>query len=145
MKNYDDVQKYLSNVSVLITKLHNLHWNVEGKRFMQIHNFTEELYDYFFEVYDEVAELMKMKGEMPLSTMADYLEHATVEEVEAKAFTPNEVLETVQADLEEMKEMASAVRDQADEEGDFEFVGEFEEHVGYYSKNLWFIRAILAE
>lgn len=142
MKNYDDVQEYLANVSVLITKLHNLHWNVEGKRFMQMHNFTEELYDYFFEMYDEVAELLKMKGEMPLSTMADYLEAASIEEVEAKAFTPNEVLEHVEADLKAMKELAVTIRNQADEDGDFEVVGEFEEHVGHYSKNLWFIDAM---
>jgi starvation-inducible DNA-binding protein len=144
MKNYENVQTYLSNVSVLITKLHNLHWNVEGKRFMQMHNFTEELYDYFFEMYDEVAELLKMKGEMPLSTMEDYLEAATIEEVEAKAFTPDEVLAIVEDDLKEMKEMAVEIRNQADEDGDFEVVGEFEEHVGDYSKNLWFIRAIRA-
>jgi starvation-inducible DNA-binding protein len=43
-----------------------------------------------------------------------------------------------------MKEMAVEIRNQADEEGDFEIVGEFEEHVGDYSKNLWFIRAIRA-
>jgi starvation-inducible DNA-binding protein len=85
-----------------------------------------------------------MKGEMPLSTMEDYLEAATIEEVDAKAFTPDEVLEIVEDDLKEMKEMAVEIRNQADEEGDFEMVGEFEDHVGDYSKNLWFIRAIRA-
>ncbi|MFP4198930.1 MAG: ferritin-like domain-containing protein, partial [Halanaerobium sp.] len=62
MKDYKKMNTYLSNLAVLNTKLHNLHWNVEGKQFMQVHNFTEDLYNDFFEKYDEVAEIMKMKG-----------------------------------------------------------------------------------
>ena len=142
MKNYENLQTYLANLAVLNTKLHNLHWNVEGKRFMQIHEFTEALYDDFFEKYDEIAEIMKMKGEMPLVKMEDYMENATVTELEGKVFGCNEVLEIVENDLKEMKSLAVKIREEADEDDDFEVVGELEEHVAGYSKNLWFIRAI---
>ena len=145
MKDYKKMQTYLSNLGVLNTKLHNLHWNVEGKQFMQIHQFTEGLYDDFFQKFDEIAELMKMKGEMPLVKMSDYIEHATIEEVDAKKFDCVEVLNIVEADLKEMKSLATEIRNEADENGDFEVVGEFEEHLAGYSKNLWFIKAILAE
>ena len=144
MKDYENLQTYLSNLAVLNTKLHNLHWNVEGKEFMQVHEYTEELYDEFFELYDEVAELMKMKGEMPLVKMNEYAEKATIDEVEAKEFGYNEVMEIVKSDLEEMKDLAVKIREEADEVDDFEVVGEFEEHIAHYSKNLWFIESMLA-
>ncbi|MCK9268352.1 MAG: DNA starvation/stationary phase protection protein, partial [Alkaliphilus sp.] len=59
MKHFKLLQRYLSNLAVITVKLHNIHWNVVGRNFMRIHNFTEELYDQAFEDYDEVAELLK--------------------------------------------------------------------------------------
>lgn len=143
MKHYKLLQQYLSNLAVLNVKFHNIHWNVVGRNFMRIHNFTEEIYDKFFEDYDEVAELLKMKNEMPLSTMAEYLENATVGEIKAKDFSIVEALETVKKDLETMKELATEIRNTADEEGDFETVALFEDYVAYYSKNIWFVSAML--
>ncbi len=144
MKNYENLQSYLSNLAVLNTKLHNLHWNVEGREFFQLHEYTEKLYDEFFVMFDDIAEIMKMKGEMPLVKMNDYLDNATIEELPAKRFTYDEVINAVEADLKEMKSLATRIRNQADEDGDFEVVAELEDHVAFYSKNLWFIKSMTA-
>ena len=95
MKHHKLLQQYLSNLAVLNVKLHNIHWNVVGRNFMRIHNFTEEIYDKVFEDFDEVAELLKTKNEMPLSTMVEYLENATIEEIKAKDFCIVESLEII--------------------------------------------------
>lgn len=143
MKHYDLLQSYLANLAVLNVKLHNIHWNVTGKQFMEVHNFTEETYDQLFEAYDEVAELLKMKGEYPLSTMAEYLEKTNIEEIKAKDFGRTEARELVKKDLEIMKELAVKIRNTADDEGDFETVGMFEDYVADFSKNIWFLNAML--
>ncbi len=142
MKNYKSMQTYLSNLAVLNTKLHNIHWNVEGKEFMQIHKFTEELYEDFFEKFDEIAEILKMKGEMPLVKMEDYVKNATVKEEKSRSFGCMESLEIVEKDLKEMKKLATEIRNKADEENDFEVVAEMEDHVADYSQKIWFIEAI---
>lgn len=142
--NTNNLNVYLSNLAVLNAKLHNLHWNVTGKQFVQIHEFTESLYDDFFTKYDEVAELLKMKGETPLVKLSDYLSNATVEEVEAKAFSTDEVLQLVEKDLKIMKNLANDIRKKAEEEGDFQTVAVFEGHLAGYSKNLWFLKAMMA-
>ena len=67
------MNEYLSNLAVLNVNLHNLHWNVVGVQFVQLHEFTEQLYDEFFEKYDSVAEILKMQGEKPLVKLSDYL------------------------------------------------------------------------
>ncbi|GFN36599.1 Dps family protein [Tepidimicrobium xylanilyticum] len=143
MKHINLLQKYLSNLAVLNVKLHNIHWNVVGTQFLNVHNFTEEIYDDLFEKFDEVAELLKTKNVMPLSTMAEYLENATIEEVKAKEFTIKESYEIIKKDLEIMKNLATEIRNTADEEGDFETVAMFEDFVSELSKNIWFVDAML--
>lgn len=142
MKHLESVQTYLANLAVLFVKLHNVHWNVVGSQFLRIHTFTEELYDQIFEDYDSVAELLKAKGVTPLSTMKEYLTRATIDEAVAKDFSAAESLQLVEADLASMRSLATEIRNSADEAGDFETVAMFEDHVAFYSKNLWFIKAM---
>ena len=143
MKHLDLLQKYLANSAVLNIKMHNVHWNVVGLQFLKIHNFTEEIYDKLFDDLDEVAELLKMKNIMPLSTMAEYLEKTTIKEIKAKDFNIKESLEILQNDLGIMRSLAVDIRNLADEEGDFETVAMFEGYVAYYSKNLWFVNSMI--
>ena len=144
MRDYTKLNQYLSNLAILNVNLHNLHWNVEGLQFVQVHEFTEELYDDFFEKYDAVAELLKMKGEKPLVKLTDYLENATIKELDKDKFSIKESLEIVLDYLNEMRNLATEIRNEADEDGDFEVVMEFEEHVAGYSKNIWFVKSMLA-
>lgn len=143
MKHYELLQNYLSNLAVINVKLHNIHWNVVGHQFLMIHNLTEEIYDQFFEDYDAVAELLKMKGVMPLSSMKDYLAKASIEDLSAQEFSKKEALETLKGDLDILRNQATEIRNLADEEGDFETVGMFEEYVAFLSKNLWFVASML--
>jgi starvation-inducible DNA-binding protein len=143
MKDTNKMNEYLSNLAVWNIKLHNLHWNVVGPQFVQIHEFTESLYDDVFAKYDAVAEIMKMKGQTPLVKMVDYLGHASIKELDQETFTASEVLEILQKDLNQMKELATAIRFAAEDEDDFEVVAEFEAHVAGYSKHLWFIKAMM--
>jgi len=144
MDFYDDLQVYLSNLAVLNSKLHNLHWNVVGPRFVQLHEFTEEVYEEFFVYYDEIAEILKMKGEMPLVKLEDYADKATVEEIEAREFDHDEVIEIVLEDLREMRSLAVEIRERADEADEFDVVGEMEEQVDYYNLKIWFLESMLA-
>ena len=144
MKDYTKLNKYLSNLAVLNVNLHNLHWNVEGSFFVQIHEFTETLYDDFFKKYDAVAELLKMKGEKPLVRLSDYLKNATIQELDRDRFTCEESLQILEGYLNEMRDLATEIRNEADGDGDFEVVAEFEGHVADYSKNIWFVKSMLA-
>ena len=58
-------------------------------------------------------------------------------------FAIEESLEIVKKDLEAMKELATTIRNAADEEGDFETVAMFEDFVVEHSKNIWFVDAML--
>lgn len=143
MSKTDLMNKYVANCAVLNVKLHNLHWNVVGQQFMAVHKFTEELYDDFFEKYDDVAEKLKMTGVTPASTIKQYLQLSDIQEVDPKEFSTQEVIKMVIADLELMKKLALEIRETADQEGDFGAVSMFEDHVAGYDKNLWFLSVML--
>ena len=142
MKNKENLDRYLSNLAVLVTKTHNLHWNVVGARFKAIHEYTESLYDYYFEKFDEVAEEFKMKGQYPLAKLSDYLKHATVKELDAKDFTIPEVVASIKEDMELMLADARKIREVAAAEDDFTISNLMEDHVAYYVKQLWFLEAM---
>lgn len=139
MKKVELLNKYLSNLAVLLIKLHNLHWNVVGQQFMSIHNFTESQYDTYFVYYDDVAEALKMQGQRPLVKMKDYLAVASIQEAEDKDFSPCEVLSIIKADMEEMNQLAKEIRAIASEEDDFAVANMMEDHISATVKQLWFI------
>lgn len=135
---------YLANVAVLYVKLHNMHWNVTGSQFKAVHEYLETLYDGMADVLDEVAEALKMNGEMPLASMKEYLAVATIEELDSRARDVKTVLDTVLADLEAMKAQAEAIRLAADAEDRYDIVGLMEDELGNYNKTIWFLKATLA-
>ena len=137
------VNGYLANVGVSYIKLHNLHWNVVGPEFKAVHEYLETLYDAFAEVLDEVAELLKMDGEMPLASLKDYLGAASIKELEVRDYGVKESLAIVLADMEEMKAQAEDIRRVADEEDHYGLVGMMEDHLGDYNKTIWFVKSML--
>lgn len=141
MKLQKEFNEYLADLGVITFKLHNLHWNVEGSQFFSLHQYTEMLYDKTFEYFDGVAEHQKMFDIMPDSRLSDYIENSEIKEIEAKKFTPAEVLEILAEDMEILKNKATFLRNKCDEEGWFSAVSLFEEHVTFYNKQLWMIGA----
>ena len=135
--------KYIANVGVSYIKLHNLHWNVVGHQFKSVHEYLESIYDAMSDVLDEVAEILKMEGEMPLGSLKAYLAAADVAELEDREYSVAESLEIVLADMELMRSQAKEIRALADAEDNFQMVSAMEDQIAQYSKNIWFIRSML--
>ncbi len=145
MTNTERLNAYVASLLVWNVKLHNLHWNVTGKLFKPLHEYTEALYDKAFEACDEVAELLKMKGEMPHATLRGSVELSVVEEVAPCLFSSCEVVAEVEADMKKMAKLAREIRDAAAEEDDFQTQGLFEGYLAGYAKELWFLSAMRAD
>lgn len=138
----NNINKYLADVSVSYIKLHNLHWNVVGPQFKQVHEYLEELYDSFAEVLDETAEILKIHGEKPLASMKEYLAVSTIEELGSDEISIPSVLSIVAKDLSSLKKEAEGIRKEADENDVFEITNMMEDHIKEYSKTLWFLSAM---
>ncbi len=139
----DKLNIFLSNLAVINVKIHNLHWNVVGPNFFVVHKMTEKLYQMFQLQYDQVAEMMKMQNQMPLVTMAEYLDNTTIEEIEGRDYTDLEVLELLEADCQNIMALAKDIRDEADKKDNFLLANLLEEYLAIYAKKSWMLRAML--
>ena len=137
------LNQYVADLHVFNAKLHQLHWNVVGLQFVSIHKYTEELYENVFEKFDEAAEILKIQGDVPLGRVSDYLKVSQIEELETANYSVDFVVKEVKKDLSYLKDLVSKIRASAAETDDFETVNVAEDHISYYSKQLWFLVAML--
>ena len=135
---------YVANLAVLNVKFHNLHWNIVGPQFIPLHQFSEAAYTGFFESYDAVAELIKMRGSFPVGNLKDVLASSTVKELEDKAVSTSEMLSIMKADFEDLITLATSIRKEADELNDFTVVATMEDEIAKYEKHIWFIVSMQA-
>lgn len=136
---------FLANTAVMNIKIHNLHWNVVGPEFVIVHKLTEKLYKMLQEQYDTVAEMMKMQNEMPMASMAAYLENTTIEEIDSRDYSTYEVLQLLDQDCDNIMALAKKIRDEADKKDNFLVANLFEEYLALYSKHSWMIKAMLRD
>lgn len=137
MKKLD---KYLANLMVGNVMLHNLHWNVVGFNFKGVHEYLEEMYDDFFEKFDEVAEYQKMQGIYPKASVKEYLELSDLQELESQDV---QAIDAIRKALELIKVMRNLALEIAEESEEFELSNMMEDHVSDYSKLIWFMESML--
>lgn len=141
MKNLEKINEYLGSCAVMVAKIHNLHWNVEGCNFKIVHLATDDLYEEFFKYYDDLAERIRMQGERPLVKLEEYAKVSFIKELPSKAFSVKEVLEILISDLKVFKNKALDLRTVLDKEGDFVTVNILEDFISSFDKHIWFFES----
>ena len=138
------LNSYLSDLVVSFHKLHDLHWNVKGKMFVQVHGYTESRYDDIAANFDEVAEKIIMNGEVPITGIKNYLELAEIKELNKGSYRDEEVLKIILDDFMLLKKKATDLRKESEEEGNFGIVAMLEDHIAGYEKEIWFLQSMMA-
>ena len=75
-----ELNTVLSTYQVFFHKLQNFHWNVVGGDFFDIHDMTEEMYNSALGDIDELAERVRVFGQIPVYKMSEYLERSLIKE-----------------------------------------------------------------
>jgi starvation-inducible DNA-binding protein len=141
----EKLNKYLADTAVMYIKLHNMHWNIYGMQFKAVHEYLETMYDGITENMDAIAELIRMYGEYPAASMADYLKLSSVKELESEEIDIKKALVIVLEDLQALDKAAKDIRTTANEEDLFDVVAMMEDHCADYQKTIWFISSMLAK
>ncbi len=146
-KKSEEVNKelniYLSNLHILYTKVHNLHWNVVGIGFYEMHLKLEEFYTAIADELDVVAERILTLEGRPLASLKDYLENTTLEEIESKPIKANKAAEVVYKDFQEVLAHLRKISLMASENSDEQTVGILDGYIGEYEKNIWMLASYL--
>lgn len=137
----EHLNKYLANLHVLYTKLHNYHWNVEGRGFFTLHAKLEELYDGVAEEIDEVAERVLQLGERPLASLADYLKVAELKEAPSEGIDSEALVKALAEDFKTLITGLRAGIEAAQEIGDEVTVDLMIGSLANLEKQLWMLDA----
>lgn len=139
------INQYVADTAVFVIKLHNIHWNIIGDEFMKMHKYTEELYNRFFESYDEFAELLKMSGESVSGSMKDYVQIATIQELGNEDLTVKDGMTYVLYDLEMLRLTVAQIRDIAHGTSEYSVALVAEDEIRYLDKEIWLLKAMLGK
>lgn len=138
----DAIAKVLADSHVIYMKAHNFHWNVEGPQFFALHAMFEEQYTDIAAAMDELAERIRMLGEVAPGTSKAFAALARIEETEGVPTAQEMVRETV-ADYEAIGETIAEAIAVAEEQGDDITAGLLADRDAFHQKQAWMMRAFL--
>ncbi len=138
------LNQYVADLTLMYTKLHNVHWYVTGKQFHRMHELFEGYYDKVTEDMDEVAERMLQLGYKPVASLKGILEIAKIEERSEEFGKDIEFVEVVKKDFEYLLNLTLEVKEEAEKAGDDPTVDIMNEFTAYYQKELWMLNSTLA-
>lgn len=141
-KSVEGLNVLTADAMVLFQKLHHYHWYVTGEQFFGLHVKFEELYDYWMQVFDDVAERALTIGGKPPRTLGQILELTTLEEDSGLPST-NEMVQNLINDFESVVESAGKVIEIAEEEDDRGTANLLDEIRDQMEKDVWMLKSYL--
>jgi starvation-inducible DNA-binding protein len=137
------LNQYVADLMVSYTKLHNVHWYVQGKQFYRMHELFEGYYDKATEDMDAIAERMLQLGYKPVASVKKALEITKIEE-RSEAFGKDfDLVKLVKTDFEYLLKLTLEVKEEAEKAGDDPTVDIMNEITAYYQKELWMLNSTL--
>ena len=137
------LNKYLADLHVLYTKLHNYHWNVVGVGFFEMHAKLEELYTATALEIDDVAERILQLEDRPLANMKDYLAVSTLVEAPSEKIKAGAAAKSILDDYQALLQDLRVIIELAGENSDEQTVGLVDGFIGAYEKHIWMLSAYL--
>ena len=95
------LNKRLCDEYILFTKTRNYRWNVVGPNFSERHKFFQEQYEQIDEIIDEVAERARTLNGRSLGTLAEFIEHGSIQESPGKHPDESAMISNLLADHEQ--------------------------------------------
>lgn len=129
---------------VLFMKVHNFHWNVRGSDFYQTHKRTEEIYENFADMFDDLAERIVQLGEKPIVTLTEALKSSNIKEEQKTSFKSKDVFDAILKDFEYLEKEFKKLSDLADKENDPVTNDYANDQLAHFQKAIWMLKAHLS-
>jgi len=139
-----DLNMLLANFQQYYQNLRGIHWNIQGKRFFELHPKFEELYTDANIKVDLIAERILTLGEVPLHTFEDYIKNSKV----PVGKNIHEDVASIHLIVDSLKELLIIERKildasaEANDEGTNSMMSDF---ITEQEKTVWMMKAWLSE
>jgi len=107
----------LCTYQVFFHKLQNFHWNVIGSDFFDVHDITEKMYKESLQNIDEIAERVRVFGEVPEVKISNYMKNSIIEESSYKKSAEFMIMD-ITKDIEKLAEVLLEVHSVSNKNGD---------------------------
>jgi starvation-inducible DNA-binding protein len=141
----DHLNDLLANYHIHYQKLRGCHWNVKGTSFFTLHVKFEELYNAAVLTIDELAERILTLGKPPVSTFAEYINTATLKEVNTIGMKDTDMVKAIIDDMAQLIKMERElleITDGAGDDGTNDMINRF---MQFKEKNTWMLRSFVNE
>ncbi|MGL5053110.1 MAG: Dps family protein [Cetobacterium sp.] len=138
------MNKFVGDLHVFKTKIHNFHWNLVGEHFFVIHPMLDGIMAEIDTQIDSVAERLLMVGHRPHASLRVYLEHTVLAEAETKPYAAKEAVNLMLHDFKLLLTEINLIMKIAEKEGDGETLSLITEIGALYQKHIWMFGAWVA-
>jgi starvation-inducible DNA-binding protein len=138
------LNRMLASATVFYQKARHYHWNVTGPHFFTLHDEFEELYEFWSDAIDALAERIRSRGDRPVHTLADVLDLTSIDE-DPSVPTASEMVRSVTEDLSALDEQAQRLSEQAEAAGDEGTATVLDDLSEQIEEDRWMLRAWLDE
>lgn len=139
-----DLNNLLANFQIYYQNLRGIHWNIQGKRFFDLHPKFEELYTDANLKVDEIAERILTLGETPLHTFDDYTKAAKVP-VGKNVSVDEKAVRLIVDSLSELLTIERKILDKSAGVGDEGTNSMMSDFITEQEKTVWMMKAWLGE
>lgn len=138
----NELNNLLANYQIYYQNLRGFHWNIQGKKFFELHEKFEELYNDTAVKIDEVAERVLTIGFTPMHTFQDYLDTASVKPSKG-VHQGEDAVKLIVDNLSALVDQQKEIRTQAEDSGDAATGDMLATFVEEQEKTLWMYKAWL--
>ncbi|MDD2518352.1 MAG: DNA starvation/stationary phase protection protein [Bacilli bacterium] len=135
------LNEYLANLKVLNNNLYNLHFNVIGEHFFTLHKKLDDYYNKAAEMYDAVAERIKMLDQYPITSLTEYEEKSTIKSMRSQDFTTKQVYSVLINDFSFMLAFSKELEEYASGINDHVTSSLMSDNINFFEKELWMLTA----
>ncbi|MBC7922130.1 MAG: DNA starvation/stationary phase protection protein [Ferruginibacter sp.] len=139
------LNELISEYQIHYQNMLGFHWNVKGRRFFELHEQFEKLYNIAKETVDEIAERILTLGFTPFHTMTDYLETARVQQIKEARNLSNdqEIVRYIVGDLRALLEKERDIHALASDVKDIGTYHQLEDYISQQEKTIWMLNSWL--
>jgi starvation-inducible DNA-binding protein len=132
----------LADYQIYYQNLRGLHWNIQGKMFFSLHEKFENYYNEAAEEIDEIAERVLMLNGNVVHRYTDYLDLATIKELE----TTSKAVDAVKAVADNSSQLLSKLKELVKNASEAEDDGTVDLLTGLITsteKRIWMLSAFM--
>ena len=136
------LKKYLSENFALYLKTLNFHWNVEGPRFIQLHNFFQDIYENLEDATDEIAEHIRSLDSYVPGSFSRYSELSEIKD-EVNILSAEEMIKKIQEDNEiilKTLNLTFQLAEKENKQGLIDFLGS---RIAQHDKWNWMFKSLM--